>query len=311
MLQWLSAMGRNSRASMSVLGLLLATGCLGSESERMDRAEELAECRGGASDDEVQENILISEEYALGLAADLEHSWAPVLYALDFSFLWAQTLSGAVGEPPVGWTFADGTYHYGSNAAAIEMRASLTQDLEYGPAGTLVAENILVLDSYLANAVVVFDDSTNVTTIAYDQPGPLVELLGLGAAPPNPITLDEAQRASVVESLSSLALEPDFIAYGITRSTLVDYHVASPPRAISALSTGNEVFDLELVAVNASRDVLDQTLSTVEWAVVREGNKVKGYTTFSTSGGHFSFRGRVDFTDVPLTVIAERTLACP
>ena len=290
---------------------LASAACLGSESEREEQAGELAECRGGASDEEVQENILITEEYALGLAADLEHSWTPVLFALDFLILWGQTVRGIGGDGPAGWTYDPdtGTYRYGSETAAIELRVFLTEDLEYGPAGTQVTVDILSLDSLLEGAVVTADgDSVRIT---FDAPGPLVELLGLGSAPDSPITLDAAGRDAVLDRLGTLALDPEFIAYGVTRSTLLDYHVTAPRHTIAELAADDITLDLQLVAVNASREEPSQTLTTDTWQVERTAPAVSGYTTFSVSGGHFPYRGRVDFTDVPLTVIPTRTLSCP
>ena len=302
-------------ASKWVLVVCLAsagTGCLGSEAEREEQAGELAECRGGASDEQVQDNILITEEYALGLAADLEHAWTPVLFALDFMLLWGQTIHGLAAGTPIGWSHdADtGTYRYGSNTAAIEMRVLLTDDLAYGPAGTPVTEDVLSLDSFLSGAVVTADSETDTVTITYEQPGPLVALLGLGAAPGNPLVLDAEQRQAVLDRLATLALEPEFIAYGVTQSTLLDYHVIAAAQTISALAEEEAVLDLELVAVNASRQDPSQRLTTDSWQVERTAQRVSGYTTFTVAGGYFPYKGRVDFTDVPLTVLPERSLEC-
>lgn len=283
-------------------------GCLGTEGERMEQAEELEACRGDASDAEVLENIRITEEYALGLAADLEWSWTPVLFALDFLILWAQTVHGVLGASPVGWSYDDGVYRYGSPNAAIEMTAYTSEG------GIQLTDNILVLESYLVGAVITVDSETDVVTIDYEQPGPLVELLGFGPTPPDPIVLDPAERDAVVDRLAAaIALEPEYIAYGYTRTTLIDYHVAAPRETIAELGLEDFVLDLEIVAVNASRDPVDQgeqRLLTEEWEVYRRGNEVGGYTTFTVDGGYFPYRGRVEFDDVGVLVLPERSLSC-
>jgi hypothetical protein len=297
-----------------IFGLLLglaAMGCdmLGSDTEKQEQAQQLAACRGDASDAEVQENILITEEYAQGVAADLALCWRPVLFALDFTLLWAQTLGAVPSTEPVGWTFEDSTYRYGSDTAAIEMRVFLSEDLQYGPAGTQVLENILDVDSYLVNAAFEADTDAGTVTITFDEPGPLAELLGLGAAPTSPVTLDELGQAQAVESLSTLALEVDYVAYGVTQSTLVDYHAVSPATPIATLVADGPL-PVEFVTINAYREALDQTLTTTVWDVVREGGVITGYTTFEVSGGYFPYGGRIDFQGIHLAVIADRELYC-
>jgi hypothetical protein len=243
--------------------ILTAAGCdmLGSDSEKQEQAAQLADCRGDATDAELQENILITEEYALGVAADLNYSWQPVLFALDFVLLWGQTLGAVPSTEPVGWTFVDGIYRYGSDTAAIEMRVFLSEALGYGPAGIQVTEDVLDLDSYLAGAVVEADTDAGTVTITFDSPGPLAELLGLGAAPTSPLTLDEIDREQAVASLSTLALETDYVAYGVTQSTQVDYHAVSPRTTIASMAQDGP-FQVEIVAVNASRDLFGQVLAT-------------------------------------------------
>jgi hypothetical protein len=299
-----------------VLGLafsLAASGCggLGSEADRQEQEKQLAACRGNSSDEEVQENILITQEYALSVAADLYYSWEPVLFTLDFVLLWGQTLGAVASTQPVGWTFDAGTYRYGSDTAAIEMRVFLSQDFAYGPAGTQVMENVLDLDSYLVGAVTEADADTGMVTITFDEPGPLAELLGFGATPTSPLTLDEVDREQALASLSTLAIEVDYVAYGVSpgQSTLVDYHAVSPQSTIASISQDGPL-PVEIVAVNASRDLFDQVLTTESWQVERKGTDVSGYTTFKVSGGHFPYGGRIDFEDVPLTVLAERELNC-
>lgn len=296
------------------LGLALlaaAAGCdgLGSDKEKQQQAEQLAACRGDTTDAELQENILISEEYGRAMAADLYYSWHPVLFALDFTLLWAQTLGAIPSTEPVGWTFdgETGTYRYGSDTAAIEMQVFLTEEIGYGPAGTQVMEDILDVDSYLVNAA--FELDGDAVTVTFDEPGPLVELLGQGANPESPLVLDQAAQDAAVDQLSTLALETDYVAYGVNMSITVDYHAVSPPTTIASLVEDGPM-PVDIVEANATRDLDDQRLSTVVWDVERRGTGVDGYTTFTVSGGYFPFGGRVDFYDVVGVVYAERELYC-
>ena len=53
------------------------------------------------------------------------------------------------------------------------------------------------------------------------------------------------------------------------------------------------------------------TKSEREWDVVTRGMAVGGHTTFTVGGGYFPFRGRIEFKEGPLTIVAERDLSCP
>lgn len=280
---------------------LAGLGCLGTEAEVRDQVDRLADCRGSATDAEVSEAILITEEYALGLAADLEISWFVVIFTVDFTVLWAQTLVGApLGAPP-DWSYADGVYHYGGPTAAIELRL-------YDPDGAQVIENVFDLDSYLVNAQITHDDQADTTTIGFDAPGPLVERLGLGPTPANPLVLDAAGREQLLDALGAMSVEPDYIAFAITRSTTLDYHARGERQTIAALASEGVDLRLELVAINASREATGQTLTTDELVITSRVEGSRGHTTFEVTGGLFDYVGRVDF-DVALA--PERQLDCP
>lgn len=272
--------------------------------------EDFASCRDGATNAEVQENTRIANEYAGGIAADVQLSWTPVLYCLDFILLWGQTLGVIPSTKPVGWTFDAGTYTYGSDTAEIRLRPFLSEELGGQPAGTPITEDILELDSYLVGATLEMDEPTDTVTLTFESPGPLVELLGLGPAPTSPLVLDAKAREQIVASLMKIAIETDYVAYGVTQSTLVDYHAVSPQRTIAAIAAEGPL-PVEIVAVNASRDELGQTLTTKSWEVERRGAKVDGFTTFTVSGGHFSYVGRLDFHDASGLVIGTLDLDCP
>ena len=303
------------RTAAGVLGFLslsiAAPGCLGTEAEREEQGGRLQDCWDGATQQEVDENIFITEQYAGSLATSLEITWLPTLFAIDFLLLYAETVAGAVGGMPPDWTFDQGVYRYEKTAAAIAMRVLLTEESGYGPAGTVVTENIFALESYLVGATVVPSQTDDSVTITYSEPGPLVELLGLGPTPPNPLTLTAAERDTIVASLGKLAIEPDYISYGVTGPVTVDLHWVSPPETIASIAQGDLPIDIQLVKVDAHREDLNQDLSTEIWDVDQTGGDVGGYTTFTVSGGKFPYRGRIDFTSTPFTIVlAERKLDC-
>jgi hypothetical protein len=284
----------------AALCALVCAGCLGTDAETQDQIDRLADCRGDATDAEVEDAILITEEYALGLAADIEISWHQVIFAYDFTVLWAQTVLGAAAGMPLGWTLEDGVWHYQGATAAIDLRV-------YDPAGEPVSEDIWSIDSYLVGATFSHDDQTDLTTVEFEATGPLVDLLGLGPAPESPLVLDAAGRQQIADAIGAMSVDADFIAYALTESTTLDYHARSARQTMTELATAVDL-RLELVAVNATRDDLGQTLTTEQWDVHRRVNGSRGHTTFAVTGGPLDFRGRVDF-DIALA--PTRELDCP
>lgn len=266
---------------------------------------DLQDCRNGASAEEAQENVTIAREYALAVAQDVQLSWSPVLYCLDFMFLWAQVLGVLPSEKPVGWTFQDGAYVFGSDTAEIRLTAFRSDD----PAAEPITDDILDLESYLKGAKIVVDADTGDTVITFDAAGPLVDLLGLGPAPTSPITLDAQALGDVKASLGKIAIETDYVSYGVAQSIVVDYHTVSPRSSIASIAAEGPL-PVDLVAVNASRESTGQELTTSEWNVVRNGQRVEGYTTFSVSGADFPFTGKLDFADAKGLVYATLSLDC-
>lgn len=289
---------------------LASQGCVGTEGERASQRDRLEACSAGVSSADVADNILITEEYAKALESSLTMGWLPVLFTLDFLILAGETMRGAAMGAPPDWSHEQGGYVYRGVTAAIELRIFTTEDSGYGSAGTQVTEDLFDLGSYFEDATATENVDGSVT-ITYSQPGPAVELLGLGPAPDNPLTLTAAERNTIVEQLSSLAIEPDYVALGVTEHLDWRFHWVSQRETIADIGMGNVPVGLDLVQVDATRDDLSQSLTTEVWDVEQRAGCVGGYTTFEVEGGHFPYVGRIDFDGIPFNfVYADRELDC-
>jgi hypothetical protein len=290
------------RGSLSLsLCAAVGVGCLGTDAETQDQIDGLEACRGDATDAEVEDAILITEEYALGLAADIEISWNKIVFIYDFTVLWTQTVFGAAAGMPLGWTLEEGgVWRYEGATAAIELRL-------YDPSGAQITEAVWSIDSYLVDATFSHDDQTDLTTVEFSATGPLVDLLGLGPALESPLLLDADGRQQLLDAIGAISAEADFIAFALTDSTVLDYHWRSDRQTVAELAEAVDL-RLELVAVSATREDLAQRLETVEWDVRNQVFGSRGYTAFTVTGGPFDYRGRVDF-DIALA--PTRDLECP
>ncbi|KYF54947.1 hypothetical protein BE08_15530 [Sorangium cellulosum] len=287
----------------------LAMGCVGTEWERREQAESLEDCWDGVSEEDIQDNILITEEYARALEASLTISWLPVLFAIDFSFAVMESFSNAPGT--TSWTFDAGVYrHEATTDAGVYRHEATTAAVElraFAPSGEPLTHNIFELESYLVGATVTREG--DVVSIAYDEPGPLVEHLGFGPTPDNPLVIGSGEVDSMQASLGRIEVEPTAVAFAVTPELDWDFRMRSGRTSLASLQLG-ELLTWEIIEVNARREALDQTLTTEAWEVHSSATKVGGYTTFTVTGGLFPYRGRIDFIEVPFVVRAERELEC-
>jgi hypothetical protein len=141
-----------------------------------------------------------------------------------------QIVVGALGGTPSGqicgewkgsssYAFRDGEYrfhlstvvtHHGSTIVHDEssstMRLSFTKPIAGFAEGAIVPYDLGRADTYLVGVHLVTVDGK--AAIAYDRPGPLVELLGLGPSPENPLVLTEDAAHKMQETMrTSLAAE--------------------------------------------------------------------------------------------------------
>ena len=158
------AMGR--RAWIGWLALVLgSSACLGSQQEEKKQGNRLAACANGASEAEIQDNIYVTEEYAVALANSLTIGWLPNLFAIDFLLQLDEALRDASNGQLPQWIHHNGVYRHQGMYAGVDLRVSTTTDSGYGPAGTPVVEDLLKLDSYFLGATATRDCGITSTVV--------------------------------------------------------------------------------------------------------------------------------------------------
>ena len=193
----------------------------------------------------------------------------------------AQTIAATIiGAPPgelncgewdaaSSYAFASGDYRFDLRQSvsyrgtplldrenSATLRFVFTKPLAGHAEGEVVPFNLGRADTFLEGLRLVDDGGR--TALAFDRPGPLVELLGLGPTPPSPIVLTEANARKAQETMrSSLAVE------GSTRASLGDCGYESAielafdctalnadvhPRLVSAITTAKGSTEPRVVA---------------------------------------------------------------
>lgn len=189
------------------------------------------------------------------------------------------------------------------NDLTMEVRFFLAKDFSFGEAGDLVTENLFDLSTYLVNPraqVSAEIDGWDVELdieITHDGPGPLVELLGLGDDPPNPIHLDENDIAFIQEQLSSLELEATIQFADHPGVSTIRYDVESPRMLASSVLSGAPL-QLGMLSADGWRDDLGQTLTVHTWTVEYVDGAVgalDGDIGFSVEGDRFDFDATMSY----------------
>lgn len=170
----------------------------------------------------------------------------------------------APDEPllPEAWTHDAGAYVHSltdDGRARVEVRFSK---------GAALTDDLFTLSSYLVDPVVTReDDPLGTTTITHAGPGPLVELLGLGTDPPNPIVLTALERLPMDEPLRALGVSMSLhYAFEDAQGSSAEHEAMTPRVTAGALVDGEPV---ELLEVSAAgwRDSTGQQLEVGHWSL--------------------------------------------
>lgn len=240
---------------LSLLAALVSVTACSDDEERSDPTEcrsvsgtssISAECSAGSgaparrSAAEVFRSHVVVSSSAAGIAlnfVDGAVGWfmSCVVDAVGRGLVSAITGSDA-GAPTCGQWDRSASYAFDNGTYSLDLRQQLTfyaasiKDAENSATlrftfakaigahaeGAVVPFDLGRADTFLVGVRVVTTASGGVA-LAYDRPGPLVELLGLGPTPPNPLPLTDASSSAMQDSLrSALAVE------GATRADLGD-----------------------------------------------------------------------------------------
>jgi hypothetical protein len=201
----------------------------------------LVECRGDASDAEVADAIAITDEYAQSLHEMVAcGQLAVVLCAGVVDGVIDAIVEQSEDATPDGWYYGgDGVWRTGADGTRMEMKFYFAEDLQVGRAGEPVVHDLFHTDSYLVDATAVLDWTTGEVAIHYASPGPLVELLGFGTSPPNPLPIDLNDLAAIKSKLRALQFDASIDVDDVRPFATIRYHIDTPRMPASALLDGD------------------------------------------------------------------------
>ncbi len=273
--------------------------------------EELSECRADTTDAEIGASVVLADEYAESLHELIGCG------GLSFA-LCSAVIDGVIDAiveqsddaTPDGWEFAgDGVYRTSSGGTVMDMTFYVTEDFSFAKAGEPVTHDLFLVDSYLAGAKLQFDFRTGDAEIEFDAPGPLVELLGFGAMPENPLPVDLGDLVSIKRKLRLLELEGRVVVQDTRERSIIGYTLNVPRMTASKFVSGAVTMQYDLENVEGTRADLDQILTTSLFDVAYANHgTLTGIVDFHVAGGPLEYDAHLSWNDTPYP---ERTLSCP
>jgi hypothetical protein len=276
--------------------------------------EQLADCRADADADaggdaDITAAVVITDEYAESLheligCGGLSFALCSAVIDGVIDAIIAQSNDAT----PDGWEFmGDGVYRTGSGGTVMDATFYLAEDFSFAKAGDPIEHDVFVVDSYLVDARLRVDLSGK-ARIAYDEPGPLVELLGFGANPPNPLTVDLDDLVSIKRKLRQLQFEGKVVVQDVREHSTIDYTLDVPRMSVDKFVTGALTMRYELENVDGTRADLGQKIVTglFDVAYANHGT-LEGTVEFNVEGGPLEYAATLVWAD---TAYPERTLMC-
>lgn len=309
------------RAAALTLGgaLWIAGGCGGAESGGDTTGAEvnpiyasLAACTEGLSTAEIDDTLVISDDlseslHELVVCGGLQASIVGAL--LDATFNLLQDPNGEVLPEAFSYE-GEGVYRTTGKSTTMDVTFVLGHDTSFGKKGDVVKENLFVMSSYLVGAKTKVDLLEQQAEVSYTATGPLVELMGFGATPPNPIVVKLSDASKLQKELQSLEVEGVVTVKDPRTYATIAYDVtfARAPLLDAIGATGSAI---DVVSLSGTRGGLGQTLESTSWVVRYDGeaDAIEGAFAYKVDGKHFPFLGAVTWSAADGSQTTE--LSCP
>jgi hypothetical protein len=265
-------------------------------------------CSAGVSQSELDATLIVVTN-----TADSYHEMVACGgLAMDLTVSLVQVVASAVAdaadvEIPGAYEYAgDGRYVTASSGTTMTVEYLLGGDYQLGNEDDVVPYDLFEWSNYLAGASVSVDELHQELEISYDAAGPLVELLGFGANPPNPLVVDLANVYTIGAPIERLKMRASVDVVDGQGANTVTYALQSDPRRLSPLLADGAI-DYDLIAAE-TRGTADH-LTTTSWGVGYNdvAGALNGEIEFQVRGGAVPVDGTFTYAGSTYPTI---TLAC-
>lgn len=299
------------RTLLALSSLLLAA-CQPSSSSPSTSSEPLAgqECTQGVPSTIVDAQVEVMEQ-----TADSYHEMVAcggLAYRLSssvYEILITSLLEANGVSVPGGFVYEDGG-RYATGGGGVDMVVTYLygDDFEVGLEDEPVLYNLFDFDNYLRGVSVSVDPIGQELLVSYSAKGPLVELLGRGANPPNPLSLT-LQDVQAPYRLGRLKMVTEAPVNDVREGATVSYTLRSGPDRINPLLEGKNALTFDLTSsttIAANGAVLTSTSMGVDYQ--DSPGALDGDIPFEIRGGGLDLDGVLTFQQ---STTAEIDWWCP
>ena len=285
------------------LAFVLVASAVACGSNKSDPTDALQEC---AEPGEIDEATLI--------AWDFEQSMHEMVQCGNLSAQLNQSLYEAAAtllmEPaqaPDAFSYSDGKFRVEQADVAMTMTLTCGTMSVGCSEGNVISADPFLVESYLVGAEPEqFDGATLV--IPYDEPGPLVRLLGQGANPPNPIRISAAELAVFVNNIHQMRVNTVIDLDTEMNESIITYSLKTGRIDLKDLHADNE-FDYELKSASGARG--DQTADPTLWDITFVDGGLEGDVELEVLGGSPEYTVRFTYGPASMTPLVEMTCISP
>jgi len=210
-----------------------------------------------------------------------------------FMILVNAALRRSGGEPALVYQ-GNGVYQAGD---VMTLTMHLGADTSFGKTGDIIPFDVMDLGTYFKSARIQASASFSLGgrgetsySMAFDQVGPGVELLGVARDAQPPVKLDFQAMANAlgsrVQAAQNISVKDE------KGGSHIEYRLTGPPAPIGNLF-GHAPQQMRLASVDARRAETSQTITVTEWAMQYQpgsSGTLDGSITFEVRGGAFPYR---------------------
>ena len=288
----------------------------GMDEQGMDEKEPEAEpetCFTGFTDSQISDNTQIVEDYNQSIHELIACGNITVaLCKATFGFI-IDVISGTSGGTmPEGIAYGEGGIYNLTSANGVEMSIVFVNGVtsSLGEAGTPIVHNMFEGDNYLIGSDISIDFDG--AEIAFDETGPLVELLGFGPNPESPITIPVslAGLKDIDPYIEDLLVESNILVNDEQNKSVITYNVemSDGTRFEEVL---DNTFSFEVVDASVQRSDLNQVLTNTSWELNfnkgESSTALNGVVAFEVLNGLFDYKGSLSWNN---SGFGEALIAC-
>jgi hypothetical protein len=256
--------------------------------------EQLAACVGTTSQAELDNNLRTASYFE-----DSAHEMV-VCGGISFAFIQVIVDMGInlVTDPSSTPTevipFQDGVYKSstsGYKEVKMDVELFAGSDYSFAKQGERIPFNVQDASNYLVGGKVTVDLVKQTASVSYQSAGPLIELLGFGANPPNPLAVSLSDLKKLSSEFGKVTMASTVYVNDEKGTSTFTYALTTPKQPVSSIFNAGR-FTYQMDSVSGTRSDNKQSMKSSTWDIAYEDSVhgLDGTMAMDFTGGVFPYR---------------------